>query len=84
MAGVRARRKTEREGNQDALPVRSDTAANAGASDRLDDVVLSIARLIGRRMAREDFAAHEAALSEEDAAGARRGNVDSDDGGEKP
>lgn len=34
---------------------------NADACERLDAVVLSIARLIGRQMAREDFAARIAA-----------------------
>ena len=83
MAGGKVRRKTERAGNQDARPVRSDTAADASASDRLDDVVLSIARLIGRRMAREDFAARETPLRQDEATGARRGKADADEFAEK-
>jgi hypothetical protein len=42
-----------------------DTKPRAGASDRLDNVVLSIARLIGRRMARENFKARHAANDNE-------------------
>jgi hypothetical protein len=38
-----------------------DGSGNADASERLDAVVLSIARLIGRQMAREDFASRIAA-----------------------
>jgi hypothetical protein len=42
-----------------------DPKPRAGASDCLGDVVLSIARLIGRRMAREDFKARQPANDNE-------------------
>lgn len=84
MAGGKGWRQRETAGNRDALPVRSDATADASASDRLDDVVLSIARLIGRRMAREEFAAREASLRQEEAAGASCEKAVGDDVGEKP
>ncbi|MFE3839499.1 hypothetical protein [Pseudogemmobacter sonorensis] len=45
----------ERPANDNRPPDRRDAGHEVGASERLDAVVLSIARLIGRRMAREDF-----------------------------
>lgn len=44
-----------------------DAGNDAGAAERLDAVVLSIARLIGRRMVREDFTARIAAANDNDA-----------------
>lgn len=41
--------------NDNRPPDGQDAGREADASERLDAVVLSIARLIGRRMAREDF-----------------------------
>jgi len=45
----------KRPANDNHPPKGQDTGREADASERLDAVVLSIARLIGRRMAREDF-----------------------------
>jgi len=45
----------ERPANDNRPPDGQKVGGEAGASERLDAVVLSIARLIGRRMAREDF-----------------------------
>jgi len=44
-----------RPANDNRPPDGPDAGREAGASERLDAVVLAIARLIGRRMAREDF-----------------------------
>lgn len=44
-----------RPANDNRPPNGQDAGNEANASERLDAVVLSIARLIGRRMAREDF-----------------------------
>ncbi|WP_026381369.1 hypothetical protein [Afifella pfennigii] len=41
--------------NDNRPPDRQVAENDADASERLDKVVLSIARLIGRRMAREDY-----------------------------
>lgn len=43
--------------NDNRAPNGQDAGNEADASARLDAVVLTIARLIGRRMAREDFEA---------------------------
>lgn len=59
--------------------------SEAVASERLDKVVLSIARLIGRRMAREDFTAPQPANDNEASAeatritGVRRTETDKED-----
>lgn len=45
----------ERPANDNCPPGGRATGGEADAADRLDAVVLTIARLIGRRMAREDF-----------------------------
>jgi hypothetical protein len=45
----------ERPANDNRAPAGQDTEGDAAALERLDAVVLSIARLIGRRMAREDY-----------------------------
>lgn len=52
---LRARRRRERWSDEDRACGAEDKQG-AGASEQLDAVVLSIARLIGRRMAREDYA----------------------------
>jgi len=60
--------KGERKPANDNHPPSGQNAGNkADASARLDAVVLTIARLIGRRMAREDFAARIAAANDNDA-----------------
>ena len=41
--------------NDNCPPDGKSAGSDVHASERLDKVVLSIARLIGRRMAREDF-----------------------------
>ncbi|MCJ1903256.1 MULTISPECIES: hypothetical protein [Paracoccus] len=41
--------------NVDCAPDGRDAGNKANAAERLDEVVLIIARLIGRRMAREDY-----------------------------
>lgn len=45
----------ERPANDNHPPHGQDAGSEADVGERLDTVVLSIARLIGRRMAREDF-----------------------------
>ncbi|RWR04191.1 hypothetical protein [Paenirhodobacter populi] len=45
----------ERPANENRPPDGQDAGQRDDASERLDAVVLTIARLIGRRMAREDF-----------------------------
>lgn len=45
----------ERPANDNHSPDGQEARGDAGACERLDAVVLSIARLIGRRMAREDY-----------------------------
>lgn len=45
----------KRPANDNRPPHGQDAEREAEASERLDAVVLSIARLIGRRIAREDF-----------------------------
>lgn len=45
----------ERAANDNRRPDGRDAGKEADASERLDAVVLTIARLIGRRMAREDY-----------------------------
>lgn len=45
----------QRPANDNRPPDGQEAGREADAPDRLDAVVLSIARLIGRRMAREDF-----------------------------
>ncbi|WP_151983219.1 hypothetical protein [Rhizobium sp. EC-SD404] len=50
-----------RDGSSEQSLEQPDPKSEAGASERMDKVVLSIARLIGRRMAREDFIAQQAA-----------------------
>ncbi|PYE85228.1 hypothetical protein [Phyllobacterium leguminum] len=47
--------------NDNRLPDGQEGESKADAAEKLDEVVLSIARLIGRQMAREDFAARIAA-----------------------
>lgn len=46
---------TGRPANDNPAPDGPGTGSDADAFGRLDEVVLSIARLIGRRMAREDY-----------------------------
>lgn len=52
----------------------------ADASERLDAVVVSIARLIGRQMAREDFAALTAANDNRASSADRPESAEDDDG----
>lgn len=47
--------RRQKPANDNCPPDGQDAGREANASERLDAVVLSIARLIGRRMAREDF-----------------------------
>lgn len=49
------RSSRERPANDNHAPDGRNAGGDAGACERLDAVVLSIARLIGRRMAREDY-----------------------------
>lgn len=51
----------EEPANDNRLPDGQESEGKAVASGKLDAAVLSIARLIGRQMAREDFAARIAA-----------------------
>lgn len=46
---------TERSANDNHAPDGRNAGGDTNAPERLDAVVLSIARLIGRRMAREDY-----------------------------
>lgn len=64
----------ERPANDNRPPGGSDSGNEADAFRRLDAVVLTIARLIGRRMAREDF---------EKAMQAANDNAPPDTGGEE-
>lgn len=56
-----------RPANDNHPPDGQDAGKRADASARLDAVVLSIARLIGRRMAREDFEKAMRAANDNDA-----------------
>lgn len=47
--------RKRRPANDNHPPDGRDAGREADAAERLDAVVLTIARLIGRRMAREDF-----------------------------
>lgn len=47
--------RKRRPANDNRPPDGRDAGREADAAERLDAVVLTIARLIGRRMAREDF-----------------------------
>ncbi|WP_425646812.1 hypothetical protein [Agrobacterium leguminum] len=51
------RNDRERPANDNHAPHGETSEGKADAFERLDAVVLSIARLIGRQMAREEFAA---------------------------
>ncbi|AZN73297.1 hypothetical protein D5400_20165 [Georhizobium profundi] len=80
MAGDEERFSRERPANDNRSPEglyeqslkQPDPKSKAVASERLDKVVLSIARLIGRRMAREDFNASQPANDNESSAGVGR------------
>ncbi|WJS87142.1 hypothetical protein [Paracoccus sp. TOH] len=56
-----------RPANDNRLPDGQDAGHEADAAERLDAVVLTIARLIGRRMAREDFENAMCAANDNDA-----------------
>ena len=56
MAGDEQRPGSERSANDNHAPDEKNAGENADAAERLDAMVLSIARLIGRRIAREDHA----------------------------
>lgn len=64
----------------DNHPPNGDARNGTDATERLDTVVLTIARLIGRRMAREDFEALQAANDNRRLAGMPevQGNKDED------
>lgn len=53
--------------NDNRLPDGRNAGREADAAERLDAVVLTIARLIGRRMAREDFEKAMRAANDNDA-----------------
>jgi hypothetical protein len=55
MADEGKRPGRERAANDNCPPDGQDAGNEADAAERLDRVVLTVARLIGRRMAREDF-----------------------------
>lgn len=59
MAGDERQPDAGRPANDNRAPDERNAVGDADAVERLDAVVLSIARLIGRRIARED---HEKAL----------------------
>ena len=61
MAGDRKTTGAGRAANDNRPPGGQESEGTADAFQRLDAVVLTIARLIGRRMAREDFEALQAA-----------------------
>ena len=61
MADEGIREGREKPANDNHLPDEQESASKPDASEKLDAVVLSIARLIGRQMAREEFAARIAA-----------------------
>ena len=67
-------RATRMPANANCAPTGRDAGSETDAAERLDEVVLIIARLIGRRMAREDYkkamrAANDNALPARDGAG---------------
>jgi hypothetical protein len=74
-----------RDGSSEQSLEQPDPKSKAVAAERLDKVVLSIARLIGRRMAREDFNAPQPANDNESSAevtettGVRRTETDIDE-----
>jgi hypothetical protein len=74
-----------RDGSSEQSLDQPDRKSEAVASERLDKVVLSIARLIGRRMARDDFNApqpandNEASTEVTRTTGVRRTDADIDD-----
>ncbi|MCR4266428.1 hypothetical protein [Nitratireductor sp. ZSWI3] len=55
MGGDGKRPGRERPTNDNRLPDGQDVKNETDAAEKLDAVVLSIARLIGRRLAREDY-----------------------------
>ncbi len=67
--------RTDREGpaNDNRAPHEQESEANAKAHGKLDAAVLSIARMIGRQMAREHFEAQQLANDNR-----RRGAADDD------
>lgn len=67
----------EEPANGNQPPDGQEGAGKADASERLDAVVLSIARLIGRQIAREHFEALRAA---NDNRGRREDSTEDDDG----
>lgn len=70
----------ERPANDNYPPDGRDAGEGAGASAQLDAVVLTIARLIGRRMAREDY--ENALRAANDNAPPTRGGGGQDRGGD--
>ncbi|QCL97277.1 hypothetical protein [Agrobacterium tumefaciens] len=61
MADDAKRRDRQEPANDNPAPDGQANSGKTGASGKLDAAVLSIARLIGRQMARDDFAALQAA-----------------------
>lgn len=59
--------RKQRPANDNHRPDGRDAGREADAAERLDAVVLTIARLIGRRMAREDFEKAIRAANDNDA-----------------
>lgn len=59
--------RKQKPANDNCPPEGQDAGHEADAAERLDAVVLSIARLIGRRMAREDFEKAMRAANDNDA-----------------
>ncbi|MEQ1408971.1 hypothetical protein [Rhizobium sp. YS-1r] len=66
--------------NDNRPPDGQESGGKADASERLDAVVLSIARLVGRQMAREDFAARTAANDNRAANADRPESAEDDEG----
>lgn len=74
------RNDRERPANDNHAPEVEGSKDKADASERLDAVVVSIARLIGRQMAREDFAALTAANDNRASSADRPESAEDDDG----
>ena len=55
MSGEGKRTGRTKAANDNRAPAEEDARATPDATERLDVVALAIARLIGRRMAREDY-----------------------------
>ncbi len=78
MADDGKRRGGEGPANDNCPPGSQDTGRKTDAVERLDAVLLTIARLIGRRMAREDYESAMRAAND-NAPPTRGGGWDRDD-----